>query len=213
MALWVALVGFVLLGVAKLRLAALPSSCGWTLLACPTLALLSGDYGGGAVLGLDWLLVGHTLLTQRDASTLLSNQEPVRAGEEAGPGGWPETAGRHRSTPPRSYPWRPRAFRRVVGAGEPGVRPSTTLLKAAMLSAALAILLVLLVSPAQDRALAQVQGRQPPQLDARAWALVDADTGAYLAGETRTSGCPSRSRPTSWRRSWRWRKAQTSKRG
>jgi hypothetical protein len=71
LALWVTLVGFVLLGVANLRLAALPSSCGWTLLACPTLALLLGDYGGGAVLGLTWLLVGHALLSQRDVSTLL----------------------------------------------------------------------------------------------------------------------------------------------
>lgn len=71
LALWVALVGFVLLGVANLRLAALPSSCGWTLIACPTLALLLGDYGGGAVLGLAWLLVGYALLSQRDVSTLL----------------------------------------------------------------------------------------------------------------------------------------------
>jgi len=71
LALWVALVGFVLLGVANLLLAALPSSSGWTLLACPTLALLLGDYGGGAVLGLAWLLVGHALLSQRDVSTLL----------------------------------------------------------------------------------------------------------------------------------------------
>lgn len=70
-----------------------------------------------------------------------------------------------------------------LGTGEPGVRLSTNLLKAATLSAALAILLALPSSPAQDRVLAQVQSRQPPQLDARAWALVDANTGAYLAGE------------------------------
>lgn len=71
LALWVALVGFALLGVANLRLAALPGSCGWTLLACPTLALLLGDYGGGVVLGLAWLVVGHALLSQRDVSALL----------------------------------------------------------------------------------------------------------------------------------------------
>ena len=71
LALWVALVGFALLGVANLRLAALPSSCGWALLACPPLALLLGDHGGGAVLGLAWLLVGHALLSQRDVSALL----------------------------------------------------------------------------------------------------------------------------------------------
>lgn len=71
LALWIALVGFALLGVANLRLAALPSSCGWALLACPPLALLLGDRGGAAVLGLAWLLVGHALLSQRDVSALL----------------------------------------------------------------------------------------------------------------------------------------------
>lgn len=71
LALWAALVGFALLGVANLRLAALPGSCGWTLLACPPVALLLGDYGGGAVLGLAWLVVGLALLSQRDVSALL----------------------------------------------------------------------------------------------------------------------------------------------
>lgn len=69
--------------------------------------------------------------------------------------------------------------RRVAGAGEPGVRLSTTLLKAAAVSAVLAL------SPPSgpDRALAQGQDSKPPQLEARAWALVDANTGTYLAGE------------------------------
>jgi hypothetical protein len=71
LALWDALAGFALLGVATLRLATLPPPCGWALLTCPPLALLFGDYGGGMVLGLAWLVVGYALLSQRDVSALL----------------------------------------------------------------------------------------------------------------------------------------------
>jgi hypothetical protein len=71
LALWGALAGFALLGVATLRLATLPRLCGWTLFSCPPLALLLGDYGGGTVLGLVWLVVGYALLSQRDVSALL----------------------------------------------------------------------------------------------------------------------------------------------
>lgn len=69
--LWGALVGFVLLGVATLRLGALSGWCGWLLVACPTLAIALGDYGGGAVLGLAWLALGYALFSQRDVSALL----------------------------------------------------------------------------------------------------------------------------------------------
>ena len=63
------------------------------------------------------------------------------------------------------------------------MRLSMTLVRAATVSATLAVVLALTSSPGLDRALAQGPSRKPPQLDARAWALVDANTGAYLAGE------------------------------
>jgi hypothetical protein len=76
LALWDALAGFVLVGVATLRLTTLPQPCGWALLASPPLALLLGDYGGGMVLGVAWLVVGYALLAQRDVSALL----PTKSG-------------------------------------------------------------------------------------------------------------------------------------
>ena len=69
--LWGALVGFALLGVATLRLGALPRWCGWLLIVCLPLAIAFGNYGGGAVLGLTWLALGYALLRQRDVSALL----------------------------------------------------------------------------------------------------------------------------------------------
>jgi hypothetical protein len=69
--LWGAVVGFVLLGAATLRLRALPWWCGALLIVSLPLAIASGDYGGGAVLGLLWLAVGYALLSQHDVSVLL----------------------------------------------------------------------------------------------------------------------------------------------
>lgn len=71
LALWTTLSGFALLGVATLRLGALPGRCGWALVACVPLAIAFGDYGGGVVLGLTWLVLGHALLSQHDVSALL----------------------------------------------------------------------------------------------------------------------------------------------
>ena len=69
--LWGAVVGFVLLGAATLRLRALPGWCGAPLIVSLPLAIAAGDYGGGAVLGLLWLAVGYALLSQHDVSVLL----------------------------------------------------------------------------------------------------------------------------------------------
>jgi hypothetical protein len=69
--LWCMLVGFVLLGAATLRLEALPRWCGMALIVCLPLAITLGDYGGGMVLGLLWLMVGYALLSQHDISALL----------------------------------------------------------------------------------------------------------------------------------------------
>ena len=71
LALWATLLGFTLLGVATLKLGALPRRCGWALVVCVPLAIILGDYGGGVVLGLAWLVLGHALLSQRDVSALL----------------------------------------------------------------------------------------------------------------------------------------------
>jgi hypothetical protein len=69
--LWSVLVGFVLLGAATLRLKALPQWCGAALIICLPLAITLGDYGGGIVLGVTWLVVGYALLSQHDVSVLL----------------------------------------------------------------------------------------------------------------------------------------------
>jgi hypothetical protein len=61
----------VLLGAATLRLEALPRWCGMALIVCLPLAITLGDYGGGMVLGLLWLMVGYALLSQHDISALL----------------------------------------------------------------------------------------------------------------------------------------------
>ncbi len=74
-ALWCVLVGFVLLGVATLRLEALPRWCGVALVVCLPLAITLGDYGGGIVLGLLWLVVGYALLFQHDVSALLRTRK------------------------------------------------------------------------------------------------------------------------------------------
>lgn len=70
-ALWAALLGFTLMGLATVKLGALPGRCGWSLVVCVPLAIVLGDYGGGVVLGLTWLLQGHALLSQRDLTALL----------------------------------------------------------------------------------------------------------------------------------------------
>jgi hypothetical protein len=69
--LWLALLGFLLLGIATLRLGVLPQWCGALLIVSLPSALAFGDYGGGAVLGLLWLAVGYALLSQHDVSALL----------------------------------------------------------------------------------------------------------------------------------------------
>jgi hypothetical protein len=69
--LWSVLVGFVLSGAATLRLKALPQWCGAALIICLPLAITLGDYGGGIVLGVTWLVVGYALLSQHDVSVLL----------------------------------------------------------------------------------------------------------------------------------------------
>ena len=74
-ALWCVLVGFVLLGVATLRLEALPRWCGVALIVCVPLAITLGDYGGGLVLGLLWLAVSYALLFQHDVSALLRTRK------------------------------------------------------------------------------------------------------------------------------------------
>jgi hypothetical protein len=69
--LWVSLLGFLLMGIATLRLRVLPQWCGVLLIVSLPIAIASGDFGGGAVLGLLWLAVGYALLSQRDVSALL----------------------------------------------------------------------------------------------------------------------------------------------
>jgi hypothetical protein len=73
--LWLVLVGFVLLGVATLRLEALPRWCGVALIVCLPLAITLGDYGGGIVLGLLWLSVSYALVFQHDVSALLRTRK------------------------------------------------------------------------------------------------------------------------------------------
>jgi hypothetical protein len=69
--LWCALLGFMALGAATLRLGALPRWCGVLLVISLPLAIALGDHGGGAVLGLLWLAVAYALLSQHDVSALL----------------------------------------------------------------------------------------------------------------------------------------------
>jgi hypothetical protein len=73
--LWVALMGFIVLGAATLRLGVLPRWCGVLLIICLPLAIALGDYGGGAVLGLLWLAVAYALLAQHDVSALLRTRK------------------------------------------------------------------------------------------------------------------------------------------
>jgi len=69
--LWGALLGFMALGAATLRLGALPRWCGVLLIICLPVAIALGDHGGGAVLGLLCLAVAYALLSQHDVSALL----------------------------------------------------------------------------------------------------------------------------------------------
>jgi uncharacterized membrane protein len=73
--LWAALLGFMALGAATLRLGVLPLWCGVLLITCLPLAIALGDYGGGAVLGLLWLAVAYALLSQHDVSALLRTRK------------------------------------------------------------------------------------------------------------------------------------------
>ena len=73
--LWAALLGFMALGAATLRLGLLPRWCGVLLIICLPLALVLGDYGGGTVLGLLWLALAYELLSQHDVSALLRTRE------------------------------------------------------------------------------------------------------------------------------------------
>ena len=63
------------------------------------------------------------------------------------------------------------------------MRARIVLVKSAAALIALSILLIL--APASHRAAAQETGAPPgaPKLDAGSWALIDADTGLYLAGK------------------------------
>ncbi len=70
-----ALVGLVLLGAATLRVGVLPRWCGLVLILCLPVAIALGDYGGGIVLGLVWLVVGYILLSQRDVSAMVGGSE------------------------------------------------------------------------------------------------------------------------------------------
>jgi hypothetical protein len=73
--LWAALLGFMALGAATLRLGVLPRWCGVLLIICLPLAIVLGDYGGGTVLGLLWLAVAYELLSQHDVSALLRSRK------------------------------------------------------------------------------------------------------------------------------------------
>ena len=72
--LWASLLGFLLMGIATLRLRALPQWYGALLIVSLPVAIASGDFGGGAVLGLLWLAVGYALLSQHDVSVLLRTE-------------------------------------------------------------------------------------------------------------------------------------------
>lgn len=72
--LWALLLGFLLMGIATLRLRVLPGWCGALLIVSLPVAIASGDFGGGAVLGLLWLAVGYALLSQHDVSALLRTE-------------------------------------------------------------------------------------------------------------------------------------------
>jgi hypothetical protein len=72
--LWVSLLGYLLMGIATLRLRVLPQWCGALLIVSLPIAIALGDFGGGAVLGLLWLAVGYALLSQHDVSALLRTE-------------------------------------------------------------------------------------------------------------------------------------------
>jgi D-alanyl-D-alanine carboxypeptidase (penicillin-binding protein 5/6) len=75
--------------------------------------------------------------------------------------------------------------RPVRDRGEQRVRARIVLIKSAATLIALSILLILAPGSSLDRAAAQETGAPPgaPELDAGSWALIDADTGLYLAGK------------------------------
>lgn len=73
--LWVSLIGFLLMGIATLRLRVLPQWCGVLLIFSLPIAIALGDLGGGAVLGLLGLAIGYALLSQHDVSALLRGEK------------------------------------------------------------------------------------------------------------------------------------------
>src|SRR5918997_1637429 len=73
--LWVSLLGFLLMGIATLRLRVLPQWCGVLLIFSLPIAIALGDLGGGAVLGLLGLAIGYALLSQHDVSALLRGEK------------------------------------------------------------------------------------------------------------------------------------------
>jgi D-alanyl-D-alanine carboxypeptidase (penicillin-binding protein 5/6) len=73
----------------------------------------------------------------------------------------------------------------VIDGGEQRVRARIYLAKSAATLITLLILLTLAPGSSLDRAVAQEESGSPagaPKLDAGSWALIDADTGLYLAG-------------------------------
>lgn len=73
--LWGSLLGYLLMGIATLRLRVLPQWCGALLIFSVPIAIALGDFGGAAVLGLLWLAVGYALLSQHDVSALLRTEK------------------------------------------------------------------------------------------------------------------------------------------
>lgn len=67
--------GYLLMGIATLRLRVLPQWCGALLIFSVPIAIALGDFGGAAVLGLLWLAVGYALLSQHDVSALLRTEK------------------------------------------------------------------------------------------------------------------------------------------
>lgn len=74
-AFWAVMLGLFLLGVATVRLRFLPQWCGVLLIVSPPLALIAGEYGGGAIFGILWMTLGYSLLSRHDLSAIISARE------------------------------------------------------------------------------------------------------------------------------------------
>lgn len=66
-----AVLGFLLLGFATLRVGFLPQWCGALLAVGAPLAIAAGDYGGGLVMGVLWTAVGYRLISAHDVSAVI----------------------------------------------------------------------------------------------------------------------------------------------